>query len=236
MSMSGETAEQEGAWNSEWRLTRVGNAFEDRASAVRALHGRNHLPRLFVRQADPQLPFHLRNHVAVNLVRGAAAILDNTGIVFGRIVTECPGGAGDDKGSQGKQGAAGQTQDITSVTIRIHRPLPVHHGSPSITLNIPSGQRHDVGRRRAAFTPPSERSPPAMAAGGFRRTVPAARPGIPAALLVPARGRPPAHCLRACSSKWKSSDDTSAHCRRTRYSGARSHHGSDQPASGPVYP
>jgi hypothetical protein len=105
-------------------LAGVGNAFEDRASAVRALHSRDQLPCLFVRQADTQLPLHFRNHVAVDLVGGTAAILDNASIIFGWIKTECLGGAGNDKDSQGKQRAAGQTQDIAPVTIRIHRPLP----------------------------------------------------------------------------------------------------------------
>src|SRR3954470_22045374 len=60
-------------------LACISDTLEDRAAAIGALDRSDHLPGLFVRKADAQLALHLRDHVAVNLVGSAAAILDNAG-------------------------------------------------------------------------------------------------------------------------------------------------------------
>ena len=83
------------AVTSKRRLARVrDDTLEDRAAAIGALNRGDDLPGLFVREADAQLALDFRDHVAVDLVGGTAAILDDTGIVPSGIETECSGGTG----------------------------------------------------------------------------------------------------------------------------------------------
>jgi hypothetical protein len=124
------------------RLSSVGYALEDRASAVRALDRGDKLPGLFVRKTDPKPALDFRDHVAMDLVGGPAAILDHAGVILGWIETEGRGRAGKCEDGQTEHGTACQLQDIPPAKILTHRPLLRSTlTGMSITPALAAGQR-----------------------------------------------------------------------------------------------